>query len=111
MKEKEEAVYAVIRTAGKQYVVRPGERIRIARRAEEPGTVVSFDEVLAIKTEAKGFSLGAPLVSGAAVSGKILRHDRGKKVIVFKKKKRKGHLKKQGHRQDFTEIQIEGIRG
>ncbi len=101
-------MYAVIRTGGKQYRVSEGDRLRIARRGEEVGSDIDFDEVLMIGGD--DVKVGKPLVAGASVSARVLAHDRAKKIIVFKFKRRKNYRRKQGHRQDYTEIQIGSIK-
>ncbi len=100
-------MYAVIRTGGKQYRVSEGDRLRIARRSEDVGSDIKFDEVLMIGGDS--VKVGKPLVEGATVSARVLAHDRAKKIIVFKFKRRKNYRKKQGHRQDYTEVQIGSI--
>ncbi len=100
--------YAVIADRGKQYTVKPGETLRMAKRTEKPGEPVVFDHVLLVTGEATS-ALGAPEVPGATVTGTVLRHGRAKKIIVFKKKPRKGYRRKQGHRQDFTEVRIDAV--
>ncbi len=100
-------MYAIIKTGGKQYKVSPGERIKIEKIEGEPESEVVFDRVLMIRDE--DVKVGKPFVEGAKVIGKIIQQGRGKKIIVFKKKRRKGYHKKQGHRQYFTEVLISEI--
>lgn len=97
-------MHAVIRTGGKQYRVAAQDVIRIEKVAGDEGDVVVFDEVLAV-----GGDLGAPLVSGASVAGRVVAQARADKVIVFKKKRRHNYRRKKGHRQDQTIIRIEEI--
>ena len=97
-------MHAVIRTGGKQYRVAAQDVIRIEKIAGEEGETVVFDEVLAVGSE-----LGAPLVSGASVAGRVLAQARDEKIIVFKKKRRQNYRRKQGHRQDRTIVRIEEI--
>ena len=97
-------MHAVIRTGGKQYRVAAQDVIRIEKIAGEEGDAVLFDQVLAVGSE-----LGAPLVSGASVAGRVLAQARAEKIIVFKKKRRKTYRRKQGHRQDQTVVRIEEI--
>ena len=97
-------MHAVIRTGGKQYRVAAQDVIRIEKIAGEEGDAVLFDEVLAVGSE-----LGAPLVSGASVAGRVLAQDRADKIVVFKKKRRQNYRRKQGHRQDRTIVRIEEI--
>ena len=98
-------MYAVFRTGGKQFRAEPGARLRVPRLQAEPGETVTFDEVLVAGAD-DDVQVGAPAVEGASVQAEVLRHGRGKKIIVFKRKRRKGYRRKQGHRQDFTEVQI-----
>ena len=102
-------MYAVFQTGGKQFRAEPGTRIRIPSLDIEPGDSVTFDEVLLTGDADENVQVGAPTVDGAKVTAEVLRHGRDKKVIVFKRKRRKGYRKKQGHRQDFTEIRIDEI--
>lgn len=102
-------MYAVFQTGGKQFRAEPGVRLRIPTLDVEPGETVTFDHVLLAGGEEEAVSVGAPLVDGAQVTAEVLGHGRDKKVIVFKRKRRKGHRKKQGHRQGYTEIKISQI--
>ncbi|GAB4288747.1 MAG: 50S ribosomal protein L21 [Myxococcota bacterium] len=102
-------MYAVIRTGGKQYKVSEGDVIRVESLGAEEGKEVIFEEVLLVSGEDKMFK-GTPLVENAKVSGKVLKTGRGEKVIVFHRLRRKGFHKKQGHRQEFTEVKIEKIK-
>ena len=97
-------MYAVIETGGKQYRVEQGRRLRVETLAVEPGSEVTFDKVLFLSGEE--ISVGQPYVKTAKVVGKVLSHGRAKKIIVFKFKRRKGYRRKQGHRQNYTEVQI-----
>ena len=101
-------MYAIIKTGGKQYRVTEGDTLRVEKLNVE-GTSVTFDQVLLVGGEE--VKIGAPTVEGASVSAEILRESRAKKIIVFKKKRRKGYHKKQGHRQTYTEVKITGING
>lgn len=101
-------MYAIVNIAGKQFKVTKDQFVYAPKMALTIGASVEFDQVLL--AEASGtVSVGAPLLAGAKVSGKVLDHVKGDKVIVFKKKRRKGYKKKNGHRQDFTKIMIESI--
>ena len=102
-------MYAVFQTGGKQFRAEPGVRIRVPALELEPGDSVTFDEVLLAGDDKDNVQVGAPTVKGASVTAEVVRHGRGKKVIVFKRKRRKGYRKKQGHRQDFTEIRVEKV--
>ena len=100
--------YAVIRTGGKQYRVSPGELLRVELLPGDKGSDFTFSEVLL--TVADGaVQVGTPLVSGATVSARIVEHDKEKKIIVFKKKRRKNYSRQRGHRQPFTAVQIKTI--
>jgi large subunit ribosomal protein L21 len=103
-------MYAVIRTGGKQARVTTGDRIRVEKLAGAVGDRVELGEVLLLGGEGSE-RVGTPLVAGARVVGTITAQDRGPKVLIFKMKRRKGYRRKQGHRQSYTEIQIEGIEG
>lgn len=101
-------MYAIVDIAGKQYKVTKDQYVYAPKMEGEAGAVVSFDNVLLID-DGSLINVGTPAISGAKVSGKILEHVKGDKVIVFKKKRRKGYAKKNGHRQQFTKVQIESI--
>ena len=101
-------MYAVIRSGGKQYRVSPGDTLRLEKLAGEPGSVCAFDEVLLASAEG-GLKVGNPLVGGVRVLGEIVRHERAKKILVFKKKRRKNYRRKQGHRQHLTVVRVTGI--
>ena len=102
-------MYAVFSTGGKQFRAEPGSKIRIPTLEAEEGTTVSFDRVL-IASNGDDISVGRPTVPGASVKAEVLRHGKDRKIIVFKRKKRKGYRRKQGHRQKFTEIRIAEIK-
>jgi large subunit ribosomal protein L21 len=101
-------MYAVFRTGGKQFRAEPGRRLLIPVLAAEPGDTVTFEDVL-LAGDGDKVSVGLPLVSGASVKAEVLRHGRDKKVIIFKRKRRKNYRKKQGHRQGFTEIRVDEV--
>jgi large subunit ribosomal protein L21 len=101
-------MYAIVDIAGKQFKVAKDQYIYAPKMEGDAGTSVSFDKVLLVENDGK-IDIGAPAVSGVKVSGKILEHVKGDKVIIFKKKRRKGYAVKNGHRQQFTKIQIESI--
>ena len=101
-------MYAIVDIAGKQFKVKKDQFVYAPSLEGEAGASVEFDRVLLIEGD-QGVDVGTPLVSGAKVTGKILDHGRGDKVIVFKKKRRKGYKKTQGHRQGFTKVLIEDI--
>jgi len=96
---------AVIKTGGKQYLIKPGDKIKIEKIEGKAGKEIAFEEVL-LSEKNKKVEIGSPLVKGAKVVGKIIGHGKGKKVIIFKYKAKKRYKKKAGHRQPFTEIEI-----
>ena len=101
-------MYAIVDIAGKQFKVAKDQYIYAPKMDGDAGTAVKFDKVLLVENDGK-IDIGAPAISGLTVSGKILEHVKGDKVIIFKKKRRKGYAVKNGHRQQFTKIQIESI--
>ena len=101
-------MYAIVEIAGQQFKVAKDQKVYVHRLKEEEGKKVSFHNVLLLE-DGKNITIGAPAIDGAAVEAKIVKHLKGDKVIVFKKKRRKGYQKKNGHRQYLTEIHIEGI--
>lgn len=102
-------MYAVIKTGGKQYRVSVGQKIKLEKLDTEEGKKVSFSEVLMVGNGDE-IKLGAPLLKSAKVTAKVLEHGRGKKIDILKFKCRKHHMKRRGHRQDFTQVQIEDIK-
>ena len=102
-------MYAVFRTGGKQFRAEPGTRIRIPTLDVAPGDSVVFDQILLAGDGEEQVQVGTPTVDGASVKAEVLRHGRADKIIVFKRKRRKGYRKKQGHRQNFTEIRVEEV--
>ena len=103
-------MYAIVEIAGQQFKVEKDKKIFVHRLQEEEGASVEFKNVLLVDNDGK-VKVGTPKVKGAKVNAKILEHMKGDKVIVFKKKRRKGYKKKNGHRQYLTQIQIEEIIG
>ena len=101
-------MYAIVEIAGQQFKVEKDNKIFVHRLEGEEGAVVEFDKVLLIDNDGK-VKVGKPTVKAANISAKILAHQKGDKVLVFKKKRRKGYEKLNGHRQQFTQIQIEEI--
>jgi len=101
-------MYAVIKSGGRQYKVEPGQVVRVDKLEAQVGETVSLDQVLLVK-DGDSLKAGAPLLDGATVSATVVEQDRGKKIIVFKKKRRQGYQKKQGHRQDYTALKINAI--
>ena len=103
-------MYAVVKTGGKQYRVSAGEKIKVEQLPAEVGAEVVLGEVLLV-ADGDAVRLGAPLLDGAAVTAKVLAHGRGDKVHIFKLRRRKHYRKSQGHRQNYTELEILGING
>jgi large subunit ribosomal protein L21 len=101
-------MYAIVEIAGQQFKVEKDQQLFVHRLEGKEGTKVSFDNVLLIDDKGK-VNVGAPVIAGASVSAKIVEHLKDDKVIVFKKKRRKGYKVKNGHRQYLTKIQVEGI--
>lgn len=102
-------MYAIVDIAGQQFKVAKDQKLFVHRLQGEEGATIEFDKVLLVDNEGK-ITVGAPTVAGTKVTAKILSHLKGDKVIVFKKKRRKGYKKKNGHRQYFTKIEIQGIK-
>jgi len=100
--------YAVIRTGGKQYRVTPGELLRVESLDGEKGSDITFSEVLLTSSDG-AVRIGTPLVSGVTVSARVVEHGKEKKILVFKKKRRKNYSRQRGHRQHFTAVQIQSI--
>ncbi|MBI2486446.1 MAG: 50S ribosomal protein L21 [Deltaproteobacteria bacterium] len=100
---------AVIRTGGKQYRVKAGDVIKVEKIAGKSGDAVEFGEVLMVSDNEGAVKVGSPLVTSAIVKGKILNEEKGKKLIIFKFKRRKGYRRKNGHRQAYTRVEITGI--
>ena len=103
-------MYAVIKTGGKQYKVATGEKIKVEQIAADVGQEIVIDQVLAVG-EGSLITVGTPLVSGATVTATVLSQGRHDKVRIFKMRRRKHYQKRQGHRQNFTELQIGAIAG
>ena len=101
-------MYAVIKTGGKQYRVTEGQTLRVEKLENEVGTDIDLPEVLMV-ADGENIKVGAPTVDGSKVSATILGHGREKKVHIIKFRRRKHHMKRQGHRQYYTEIEIKGI--
>jgi large subunit ribosomal protein L21 len=101
-------MYAIIRTGGKQYQVASGDRLRVEKLAGNIGDSIDIDDVLMV-VDGEDIKIGQPVVDGAKVSAKIVEQDRAKKVLVYKKKRRKGYEVKNGHRQHFTALEIQKI--
>ncbi len=101
-------MYAIIRTGGKQYQVEPGTRVRVEKLAGEIGATVELTDVLLV-ADGDDIKVGQPVLDGAKVTAQIVEQGKDKKVIVFKKKRRKGYRVKKGHRQLFTALEIKDI--
>jgi len=99
---------AVIKTGGKQYLVSPGDKIKVEKLEATEGKEINFPEVLMLE-KSKKLDIGAPFVKGAKVTAKVLTHGKGDKLIVFKYKSKKRYKRKIGHRQPFTQVEIIGI--
>ena len=103
-------MYAVIQTGGKQYRVSEGSTIKVEMLKAEQGASVELDKVLMI-TNGDDVKVGAPFIEGGKVTATVKAHGRGKKVTIIKFRRRKHHMKRQGHRQWFTELEVTGIAG
>lgn len=102
-------MFAIVETGGKQFRVEEGRSLKVSKLNVEAGSEITLDQVLVVGTGAD-VKIGQPLVEGAAVQCEVVVHGRDKKVIVFKKKRRKDYRKKQGHRQDFTLLKVKSIQ-
>ena len=103
-------MYAIVEIAGQQFKVSKDLKVYVHRLTNEEGSKVSFDIVLLLDDNGN-VTLGAPAINGASVTVEVLDHVKGDKVIIFKKKRRKGYAKKNGHRQQFTSVKITEIKG
>ena len=108
--KKSKKMYAIVEIAGQQFKVEAGKKIFVHRLEAEEGKKVNFDQVLLIEEDGK-ITIGEPTINEAVVEGMVLDHMRGDKVIVFKKKRKKGYRIKNGHRQNFTQVEILSING
>jgi large subunit ribosomal protein L21 len=102
-------MYAIVNIAGKQVKVEPGNQLFVDLLHHEPGAEITFNEVLLVGADGGKTTLGQPFVSGASVTAKVLSHAKGPKIVVFKKKRRKGYMKRNGHRQQYSKIEIQAI--
>jgi large subunit ribosomal protein L21 len=107
--EREDEMFAVIKSGGKQYRIAADQTLKVEKLAGEAGDAVTFSEVLMLGGEEP--TIGAPFVSGASVRAEIVEQGRGKKVVIFKKRRRQNSRRKNGHRQDFTLVRVTEIRG
>jgi large subunit ribosomal protein L21 len=103
------AVFAVIQTSGRQFRVEPGAMIEVDGHAGEAGASLSFDQVLFVGKDAGEVMAGAPFVAGARVVGVIAETDKGPKIRIFKKKRRKQYRRTKGHRSTFTQVRVQDI--
>ena len=103
-------MYAIVEIAGQQFKVETGKKIFVHRLEAEEGAQVQFDQVLLIEEEGN-ITIGEPTIKDALIEGLVVDHPRGDKVIVFKKKRKKGYRVKNGHRQNFTQVEIVSING
>ncbi|HIJ78227.1 MAG: 50S ribosomal protein L21 [Desulfobulbaceae bacterium] len=101
-------MYAIIRTGGKQYQVAAGERLRVEKLAGNVGDTIELSDVLLV-ADGDDVKVGQPVVDGAKVTARIVEQDKAKKVLVFKKKRRQGYRVKNGHRQEYTALEIKEI--
>ena len=101
-------MYAVIRSGGKQYRVSPGQTIRLERVGGDVGSKVELGEVLLVENEGN-VQVGAPLVANAKIEATVVENDRAKKILIFKKKRKKQYRRTRGHRQDYTAVRIDKI--
>jgi len=104
------SMYAVVKTGGKQYRVSKGEKLKVERLAAEIGSELVLGEVLLVG-EGQALKVGTPMVKGASVKAKVLRHGLADKVVTFKMRRRKNSKRTRGHRQGYTEIEVTGIAG
>ncbi len=103
-------MYAVIKTGGKQYKVAPGEKLKVEQIPADVGAQVVLDQVLMVG-DGESVRLGQPTLAGTTVKATVVAHGRGEKLQIFKMRRRKNYHRNQGHRQGFTELQIDGIVG
>ena len=102
-------MYAIVEIAGQQFKVQKDQKVYVHRLAAEVGSKLTFDRILLIDNDGK-INVGAPAIEGAKITAEVLDHVKGDKVIIFKKKRRKGYAVKNGHRQQFTTLKITGIK-
>ena len=102
-------MYAIINISGKQYKASEGARVRVPKQSGDEGSTLTFNEVL-LFSDGKNTQVGTPTVSGASVTATIIDHGRDRKILVYKKKRRKGYQRKNGHRQWFTDLEIKKVK-
>ncbi len=101
--------YAIFKTSGEQFRAAEGDTLRVPKVEGEPGSKITFEEVL-FTSDGDKFKTGQPTVKGAKVTAEIVRHGKGEKLVVFKFKRRKNYRRRTGHRQQFTEIKVTGLK-
>lgn len=102
-------MYAIVKIAGKQYKVAENDQLRVAHLSSNVGDKIKFEEVL-FADDGKAIKVGNPAIKGASVAAELLEHGRSRKVLIYKKKRRKGYKRKNGHRQGYSLIKINGIK-
>lgn len=102
-------MYAIVNIAGKQYKVTKGDRLKVARLSSKVGDKIDFTDVL-LTDDGKNVKIGSPAVKGAKVTAEVLEHGRHRKILVYKKKRRKGYQRKNGHRQDYSAVKVNEIQ-
>jgi large subunit ribosomal protein L21 len=102
-------MFAIIKSGGKQYTVKPGDTLEVDKIAAEENSEIEIKDVLAVSDNGQ-LNVGAPVIEGAVVKAKVVEHFKGDKVLVFKRKRRKDYKKRYGHRSHLTKIQIEDIK-
>ena len=101
-------MYAVIKSGGKQYRVAPGQTIRLEKVAGEVGAKIELGNILLVENDGN-VQVGSPLIASAKIEATVIEHDRAKKILIFKKKRKKQYRRTQGHRQDYTAVRIDNI--
>ena len=101
-------MYAVIKSGGKQYRVVPGQTIRVEKVAGEVGAKIELGNILLVENDGN-VQVGSPLIANAKIEATVIEHDRAKKILIFKKKRKKQYRRTQGHRQDYTAVRIDNI--
>jgi large subunit ribosomal protein L21 len=102
-------MYAIVKISGKQFKATEGAKVRVPRQSGEAGTKLTFDNILLVH-DGTSTQIGTPTVTGATVTATVIDHGREKKILIYKKKRRKGYQRKNGHRQWFTDIEIQKIK-
>ena len=103
-------MYAVVQLAGKQFMMRPDERVKVPHIDAEPGSVIKCEDVL-VYADGSDVRVGRPRLDGISVTAEVLEHGRDRKITVFKMKRRKGYRRKKGHRQEYTLLKVKEISG